>query len=252
MKIENKKATSRYNLASAVSRLLSKFFDYVLVVGLLVGLSFLFFNGEIIGWKFLVYSLLVFVFLFIYFCIIPFVSSGYTFFSWLFKIRIYSVLLKNLYVKKWLKNINWMFLLQLFKRELFLWVMPAIILIIVGIITVSYYPNSDATSFFLSLYNRNWYDNLDNTAIKIISSIMTTLWSVSSIISLVIIFNIIFTSRKRSLNDYFSNTVVIKMIDVNSDDPSKKMNYKNNSGVNIKYGLPGEIVPDAIETIGDS
>ena len=49
MKIENKKATSRYNLASAVSRLLSKFFDYVLVVGLLVGLSFLFFNGEIIG-----------------------------------------------------------------------------------------------------------------------------------------------------------------------------------------------------------
>ncbi|EGZ31024.1 RDD family protein [Malacoplasma iowae] len=252
MKIENKKATSRYNLASATSRLFSKFFDYVLVVGLVVGLAFLFFKNEIIGWKFLVYSILVFLTLFLYFCIVPFIFSGYTFFSWLFKIRCYSVLLKNLYVKKWLKNINWVFLLQLFKRELFLWVLPSFILIIVGIITVSYYPNTDATPFFLSLYNTNSYANLDNTSIKIISSIMTTLWSISSIISLVIVINIIFTSKKRSLNDYFSNTVIIKMIDVNSDDPSKKMNYKNNSGVNIKYGLPGEIVPDAIETIGDS
>lgn len=252
MKIENKKATSRYNLASAITRLLSKFFDYVLVLGLLVGIAFLFFKNDIIGWKFFIYSLLVFIFLFFYFCAIPFFASGYTFFSWLFKIRIYSILLKNLYFKKWLKNINWIFLLQLFKRELFLWVFPSLILIILGIITISYYPNSDATSFFISLYNKDTYEILDNDVIKIVSSIMTTLWSVSSIFSLIVVINIIFTSKKRSLNDYFSNTVVIKMIDVNSDDPSKKMNYKNNGSVNIKYGLPGEIVPDAIETIGES
>ncbi|VEU61661.1 Uncharacterised protein [Mycoplasmopsis fermentans] len=73
MKIENKKATSRYNLASATSRLFSKFFDYVLVVGLVVGLAFLFFKNEIIGWKFLVYSILVFLTLFLYFCIVPFI-----------------------------------------------------------------------------------------------------------------------------------------------------------------------------------
>lgn len=128
---------------------------------------------------------------------------------------------------------------------------PCFVFIIIGIVTISYFSNSDASLFFESLYSKTSLEMLEDQSMQIISKILTTLLSISSLVPLVMIINIIFTSKKRSINDHFSNTVVIKMIDVNSDEPSKKGNYKQDKNVNIKYGLPGEIIPEAIETIED-
>ncbi|WP_412031900.1 hypothetical protein [Malacoplasma muris] len=233
---------AKYNLANAWTRLVSKFFDLVIIIGAVVGLVFaLFYNdGEVVySWKVFLLSLLTFFLFFIWFIVIPFAFNGYTVFSALFKIKIYSVSLKNIYLNKWYKKIDFKFLFELIKRELFLWGLPSIIFLVFGIVSFTY-PN-EATTLI-----KNIIGYKSDTLTNVIGTIFTTLISLSLLCPLVIIINIIFTSKKRSLNDYFSNTVVLKMIDVNSTDIDNNKNIKQSKTINIKYGLPGEIDPEAI------
>lgn len=233
---------AKYNLAGAWSRLFSKFFDLVIVIGAIIGLVFaLFYNdGNVVyNWKVFLLSLLTFLLFFIWFILIPFIFNGYTLFSLIFKIKIYSLSIKNVYLNKWYKNINFKFLYELIKREIFLWGLPTIFFLIFGIVSFAY--PLDATNWIKNIISSN---NAEPSTM--IGTIFTTLISLSLLCPLIIILNIIFSSKKRSLNDYFSNTVVLKMIDVGGSDIDSNKNLKEMKTINIKYGLPGEIDPESI------
>lgn len=246
--MSDSKNNARYNLASSWSRIFSKLFDLLTIILILIGFFFLLFfkQTEIPGWKVLVFSWIIFLLFFIWFIIIPFFTNGYTLFSFVFKIRIYSTLLKKIYVNKKykFKNLDFRFLLSLLKRELFLWEINSILFIIFGFICLKF--DKDVLVFIEEILNKK----IDLSFLNVLAVIVISLIWVNNLPTVVIVFNIIFKNRKRTLHDYFSNTVVIKMIDVSSDKDNANNNFKS-SKVNIMYGLPGEISDEAIKEIGD-
>lgn len=241
----------RYNLASATSRLFSKFFDIVLVLLFNTGIYFIIFNNESNSdfpiWKFFVFCLSIFLSFFIYFIVIPFFSAGYTLFSKAFKIRIYSVTLRTITARKWLKHLDFVFFVQLIIREIFTWGLFAIITLLLGIISFIW-PNEIRE--FLNDALKNVMNNSKNTS-NPIEIIFTTLYSIAALVDFVLIMNIAIMSKKRSFNDHMSNTVVIKMVDVfGGKDPQMPLNTKNRKE-NVKYNLPGEVNFDELLKDGD-
>lgn len=241
-----KKDTVRFNLANASSRLLSRFFDLIFITLFVIGFLFLIVQkGTVIaGWKIFLFTLIMNIIFFLYFIILPFLWNGYTLFNKAFKIKIYSVLLKNIKSTNYIKNLDKRFLLQLIKRDLFNWIIPTLSILLYGILCISLFFD-DATEFIKSIFYQN--TNIAQHYI-IVSKILATIISFSFMCPLFVMINVILTSRKRSVNDHFSDTVVIKMVEVHSNDPFGATNNKNKK-VNMKYSLPGEIVPEAIETI---
>lgn len=76
--------------------------------------------------------------------------------------------------------------------------------------------------------------------------IFSTFFSIIAIIDIILIFNVILFSGKRTFTDHISNTVVIKMVDVVGDkEPTMPLNYKNKKN-KVKYNLPGELNIDDI------
>lgn len=241
------KPIARYNLANASSRLFSRFFDLLIIVQIIVGIYFaLFFNAKVIyGWKIFVFSLIIFILFFIQFIIIPFLTNGYTLFLKIFKIKIYSVLLKNIYFSKKKIKYDTKFLLQLLKRELFLWLIPISLFLIFGLFCLESF-NVDISKKIYSIIN----NEIKNDLIVISGFVILSCISVSLICPLTLIINVIVMSKKRSLHDYLSHTVIIKMIDVNSDEPKNNKNTKQTKP-KLKYGLPGEIDIESIKEIGE-
>lgn len=249
MDINKTKPLARYNLANSFIRLIAKFLDLVIVIGIIIGVMFgLFYNTSpdyIPGWKILLLTIITFLLFNIYFIVIPFIFNGYTLFNRVFKIKIYSTLLKNIYINKWFKSINFQFLWQLFKRELFLWFLPCFFFLLFGFLSLAYV--DDANNLILSIINKTSYSDSKS----VFATLFITLISLSLLCPFTLIFNIILSSKKRSWNDYFSDTVVIKMKDVNSDTIDTSKNIKPKNKIKVKYSLPGEIDPDAINEIGE-
>lgn len=246
MSVSNK-PVARYNLANALSRLFSRFFDLLIIINIIIGIYFaLFYNvQEIYGWKIFVFSLIISFLFFVQFIIIPFFTNGYTLFSKIFKLKIYSVLLKNIFYSKKKIKYDLKFFLQLLKRELFLWMIPIVLFLIFGFFCLES-ANVDISKKLYSIIT----NQIKNDFIIISGFVILSFVSVSLICPLGLIINIIVMSRKRTLHDYFSNTVVIKMIDVNGDDPKNNKNVKQIKP-SLKYGLPGEISAETIKEIGE-
>ena len=246
--MELKNSFAKYHLAPAWQRLFSKFLDMIVVVAFSLLFGFLIFlnsDNKIPGWKLVLLSLVIFLLFSIQFLFVPFISNGYTMFSWIFKIKIHSILMKSIYLnKKWYKNINFKFLLQLFRRELFLWIIPIFIFVVISFISLS--QHDDASHYIRCLIHRD----LENDPAIIIGVFFLIVESLFLTIPVIFIFNIIIMSKRRSFNDYFSDTVVIRMIDVNGEEVKTNDNFKK-SKFSIKYKLPGEITPEAIEEIGE-
>lgn len=252
-----RKTTFRYGLASAWNRLFSKLFDLILLFLILIGIFYWIFNDEMIlmtdnvlistipSWKIFVFSLITFLIFFIYFIIIPFLFGGYTLFSKIFKIRIYSVYLKTVVYRKWVKNLDFRFIKQLLIRELFLWEINAIIFLFLGIFAFAL---SQETSDFIKALIV--FDGNFSSEVNTVTILFSALFSVSCLITLFIIVNVIFTSRKRSFHDSISNTVVIKMTDVHSDEKRPTLSIKNNKS-KVQYSFPGEMPADSLLDIAE-
>lgn len=246
MQKEKKDITKhRYNLASAPSRLFARALDIILLVTILVGIFFSIFwnetNFDFPNWKFFIFCLVVFVLFFIYFVLLPFFSGGYTLFSWIFKIRIYSTNLKTITTRKWLKNLDFVFFVQLLIREVLSFGLMTIMILLLGIMI--FIVPIDVKQYLQNILKLESTNISESNPIQIIFS---TFFSIIALIDVLLIFNVILFSGKRTFTDHISNTVVIKMIDVIGDkDPTMPLNYKVKKE-KVKYNLPGEINVDDI------
>ena len=240
----NDKTKHRYNLASALSRTSSRFLDLVFICLLNVGFYFsLFFNETFATfpiWKFATVCFLISLSLFIYFILVPFFSGGYTIFSAIFKIRIYTINLKTITTRKWFKNLEFVFFVQLLVREALSLLTYAVFFILLGII--SFISPDLAKEYLKSLSN----GTLSNSTTNYVQIVFSSLFSIAALLDVIIIVNVVLSSKKRSFADHISNTVVIKMVDViGGKDPQMPLNYKNKES-KIKYNLPGELNIDDI------
>lgn len=257
----NKNEKKRYNLASALSRTFTRLLDLIFVLLILIAIFFAIFskyldykfstvNGSnsiysIESWRIFLFSFCVFIMFFSYFVFLPFMTQGYTLFSKLFKIRIFSTSLKLINEKrKIFKNLHFLFFAQLFIRELLTTILMSFVIMVIGV--VSFFDKKDVIDFLLM---QTIVNNVSNEATtNVVTIIFQALFTCIGLINIVLIINVAFTSRKRSFTDHISSTVVIKMVEVFSDEKNNNLNYKNKKQQTIKYNLPGEINPNEIFT----
>lgn len=236
-KIDNKK--QKYNLASATSRLFCRFFDLIIVFFILIAIYFIIFNSKdrkITKLKLFLFLFFISLTFFIYFVIQPFIFNGYTLFSKIFKIKIYSINLKIISKNKFFKKQNYIFLKQLFIREIFTIIFFSFLTFILSILAFIVY---ELVLDYLTEIRKFSFNAKNNT--NPISIIFTSLYSMAMLINIFIIFNIIVFSGKRSFNDHISNTVVIKTTPSFLDTSKTNLNLKNNLDKKINLNLPGEV-----------
>ncbi|MDE6082772.1 MAG: hypothetical protein K2F52_02720, partial [Malacoplasma sp.] len=170
---------------------------------------------------------------------------GYTIFSKVFKIRIYSTSLKIVNEnKKFFKNLHWLFFTQLIIRESLTCLLVITITLILGI--VSFFAKNQVIAFLLNSTN----SETDTT--NVVEIVFQSFYTIVAILEFVLILNVAFTNKKRSFTDNISNTVVVKMVEVFSDDKNGVLNLKNKKKPIIKYNLPGEIDTSEIFDEGNS
>lgn len=238
----------RYNLASAISRIGSRFLDLLMLMLLNIGLFFAIFANETFAslpiWKFSLACFILSFTLFIYFIVVPFFSGGYTVFSAAVKIRIYSITLRTITSRKWLKQLDFVFLVQLMYREALNVGTYIIIFLVLGIVGFIF---PDQTKLYIQkIFNSIEINNQTDLNNNYVAIVFSSLFSIAAMANLLIIANVIMFNKKRSFTDHISNTVVIKMIDViGGNDPQMPLNFKNKTR-QIKYNLPGELDIDEI------
>ncbi|MEG1821006.1 MAG: RDD family protein [Malacoplasma sp.] len=241
------KIISRFNLAKASQRFFARLFDFIFLGLIIVGLFFAIFNtSKIQGWQMFVFSIVVFICLGIYFIIIPFVTNGYTLFKKVFKIKTHNILLNNIsrWKPKLLKGKDFIFLFFLFKKELLIWFIWSIVFIVFGIICLTM--KDKAHDFIIDFISAK---SASVWSAKIYSGVFVTIFSILFVLDAFLLINLFMTSGKRCFNDNISNTIVIKMVDVNSSDSNSNLNKAVQKTANIKYKLPGEISSTLIDEI---
>ncbi|BAC44683.1 RDD family protein [Malacoplasma penetrans] len=254
----DKNQKKKYNLASALSRTLTRFLDLILVFLILVAIFFAIFSNylnynfsstnnpdlwySIDSWRIFLFTFFVFVIFLSYFVFVPFVAQGYTLFSKIFKIRIYSTSLKLINEnRKIFKNIHFLFLVQLLVRELLTTILISFAILILGIVAL--FDKKDVIDFLL---NQTRSDTLNGSTNNVVAIVFQAFFTCIGLLNIVLIVNVACTSRKRSFTDHISSTVVVKMVETYSDEKNNNLNYKNKKQPVIKYNLPGEINPDEI------
>lgn len=241
------KIISRFNLAKAYQRFFARLLDFILLGFIIIGLFFaIFTTSKIQGWQVFLISILLFLCLFIYFVIIPLFCNGYTLFKKIFKIKTHSILLKTIGQSKIkiFTNFDAKFLFFLFKKELLIWIIWSLVFVIFGIICISF--GDGAHNFIMEFVKAK---ASSTSATQVYSGVFITIFSILFVLDAFLLINLFINSGKRCFNDNISNTIVIKMVDVNSSDTDTNLNKMITQSKNIKYKLPGEISPKILDEI---
>ena len=237
---------ARYNLANASTRIFTRIIDIILstlfcvIIACIILLTDTAFKGDFKSfvvsepWRYFLFGFFCFVSNFAYFILFPYKFNGQTIGMKLFKIATI-----NLIFTHWLTN--------LIKKELFLWLLMSFVnlvlsftLFLIGILDSP----TAANSLIKELINFNY-----DSTYKPISAIFSSLYGVCGLIFILIFFSTVLNSKRPAIHDKFSNTVVVKLVDVSKTDSSydnlnnkKKMPTRN-------YKLPGGIIDSANDEI---
>ena len=82
-----------------------------------------------------------------------------------------------------------------------------------------------------------------------VAIIFITMYMVSMMLLILVVFSVAFNSKRQSLIDKISNTVTVKKIDVNGSDKDNKNINKKNKLPKRNFNLPGVILDNPNEEI---
>ena len=236
----------RYNLAPASNRILARIIDFFIMISLSICFACLIFftdpgfRGNIQTmditepYRYFLFVVVITICFAIYFIVLPYLWKGQTLGLKAFKLAIYNVVFTH-------------FFSNIFKRELLVWIINTIINFIFSItlfVIGTTRGSNDAIALIVQMYTYN--STLQYFAVAII---FITMYMVSFMLLILIIFSVAFNSKRQCLIDRISNTVTIKKIDVIGSD-------KDNTSINKKkklqkrnFNLPGVILDNPNEEI---
>lgn len=245
----NKEAAerARYNLAQASHRIFARILDFILMSFLSLGLAALIFltdpnfKGTISGFqvsepfRYFLFGIIVSAVFFAYFVILPCFWKGQTLGLKSFKLSIFNVVFSH-------------FFTSLIKREIFVWMMTVLINLILSI-TLYIVGNVNgyeaASAIITQMYT---YDAGSDYFIYAV--VFTSLYVITAFILIFVLFSVAFNSKRQTIIDKISNTVTIKMIDVNGSDKKNDNKNKKLRKVSTRnFNLPGGIVDNPNEEI---
>ncbi len=215
-----------YNIANWPLRAVARVFDYSLillflfVIILLINVNRLnfFFSHlntvTLFEWQQILFTVILFLYIFIYFVLIQYLTKGYTLGKFIFKLRLISE--KNFKVR----------FFDVLKHELFLTVLFSFVYILFPIIT-------DVSNI----------ENIGESASNLITTIYGVITGGAVLFSASALLSIVFSQNNKGLHDVFSNTFVIDTRRV-EDKKDDKMSKKT-----ITTEKPGYISDEAISEL---
>ena len=239
-------ARERYNLAPASNRIFARLIDFVIMISLSIGFACLIFFTDP-GFKCNIQTMDItepyryFLFVIVntisfvsYFMVLPYFWKGQTLGLKAFKLAIYNVIFTH-------------FFGNIFKRELLVWVINTIINFILALTLFIIGTTSGSHNAIELIVQMFTYDStLPYFAVAII---FITMYMVSMMLLIFVIFSVAFNSKRQSLIDRISNTVTVKKIDVNGSDKNNKIINKKNKLPKRNFNLPGVILDNPNEEI---
>lgn len=227
----DKKITTKevnYNIANWPLRTAARVFDYslifvfLLVVILLINANRLEFflsnlnTVTLFEWQQILFTILLFFYIFTYFVLIQYLTKGYTLGKFIFKLRLISE--KSFKVK----------FFDVLKHELFLTVFFSFIYILFPIIT-------DVSSI----------EDIGQSTSNLITTIYGVITGGAVLFSASALLSIVFSQNNKGLHDVFSNTFVIdtRQVEDKKDDKTSKKT--------ITTEKPGYISNEAISELKD-
>ncbi|MDR3330007.1 MAG: RDD family protein [Mycoplasmataceae bacterium] len=236
--VENPKA--RYALAKAWNRIFARAIDTLLLTLVISAIAILIIYTDAAGlsgafdltdkWRYFLIGLESCMLMFFYFLIIPLWTKGRTLGLFIFKLKIYNLIpTRN-------------FFINLIKREFFLWIILALTNLALGI---TLWVMKNPTDFLKALLLQT---TTDDSKTKLSAGIFQTLWGISGVFLVIVIIHMCIFNKRRCFIDHISDTVVIKLVDISSNDPNASANAKMVKNKR-NYGLPGEIVAGAEDEI---
>lgn len=240
------KVKRKYQLAKGWMRLLSKSIDLVFSFLFCVALFFLIFQKDqfpttFVAWKFFLFTLLGFIYFNIYFVFIPYLSKGRTIGNKLMKLKLHWLDLVIENQSKKYQFLPFKFLVQLFLKESVLWFIPLLTFLILGIVG---FIDAELVKDYLSKPLSNSINN-PNVIYQVVQSVFSACFGFSLILNLLIIFNILMSSGRKSFHDHISKIVVLDLrnyLTSQSITDKKKHEFTNKEN-NINH-LPGMFDPN--------
>ncbi|GMO14402.1 MAG: hypothetical protein Ta2E_04700 [Mycoplasmoidaceae bacterium] len=196
----------KYVLASANRLIWSRILDMFICLILLVSIdSAIIFssnhkldNANFETWRYCLIALCLLCINFLYFIAIPFLNKKGTLGNITLKLRIYK------------KKGNYFF--NLIKKELFLWIIPCLIITILGVF-LAFLNNDKAITFINAVVSFQWSNKFDKITIY---SIFFNLGLIFCFLAIILIFiNVILMSGKTNMVDAFSNTIMYYKFPIN-------------------------------------
>ncbi|MDR0675065.1 MAG: RDD family protein [Mycoplasmataceae bacterium] len=232
---QNPKA--RYALAKASNRIFARILDAAIVLILSFGVAIIIVVTDKAGikaalnlqqtWRYLLMSLISTIIFVFYFLLLPYLTKGKTIAFFMFKLRIYNLIpTKN-------------FFINLVKREFFLWIVVVFANLVLGI-TLCTMSSNDAADFLKRLMQSD--DNAKTSQASVV--IFQVLYAIGAILLLFVVIHMCINNKRRCFIDHISDTVVIKLVDISSNESNSSSNTKI-GGRRRNYGLPGEIIGSA-------
>lgn len=130
-------------------------------------------------------------------------------------------------------------------RDLFVWIIHVILLLILGFL--AFFVQNQVKNFLLNtLFFNFWSFGGEQVHYDVVGILFSVFFGFATLVNLFLFFNIIIFSKKRSLNDHYSNSVVVNLKDCYSDTPELSMQMKKTKKPQLSYNMPGEINTDAI------
>lgn len=188
------------------------------------------------SWRLLLMIIILFVCIFFYFCLIPYLTKGYTLFKYVFKIRLWT--------KMNHKNFFWL----IFKHEFLIWFFMLFFMLMFGIFCISVpdpiiknerWSPAIMLSKFLFSFDRVIFNNQTPEWVKLYFGLATftkTMLACSGMIPAVLFMYMLFHKNKKAPQDIVSETFVYYL---NRFVEEKKVETKSIQTINENISLPG-------------
>ncbi len=217
--IKNNK--SKFYIVSAKKRILVKLFEYIVLIGINLLITYLFtFNSLnwsnstllVPGWQFSVYLLFDFIVIstiwFCYFIVCPYFFRGYTLITKIFKLKLYT------------NKENWKFI-NFLKRECFTWIPLNVVCLVMSLVSFAFVNPVEFLSQIVTFSSTS-----GTLAERTIGYIFTFLYIISSIPLFFVFINTLANNCRKTAIDKLSNIVLIDIsTQIKIDEPHYPKNY---------------------------
>lgn len=229
------KQTVRYNLAKGSERIWARVIDMLIMIAVCAAIFCMVFlinkpTDYYEPWRYLIFSIIAFGLNFCYFVVLQRLWKGQTLGMKAFKLATYNQIFNH-------------FTWNIIKKELFIWMVLGIVELTLGILLciVGYTQSYEAA---WNIVSRMFSSNGD----KIIGIVYGCLFAICGIVLIFVAIDTGIHSRRQSFLDRFSNTCVVKKVDVFSNKEQDNKNIKKKAQ-RRNYALPGAVLESPHDTI---